>query len=197
MTAFISHNKANKEHARLLAISLVEQGENVWFDEWSIKPGESLTGGIEEGLANADIFVLIWSKEAASSNWVGTEVRAYIRRRVDNSSLRIVPVMVDNTKLPVLVSDYRGFLLDTATSLEEIAAQICGKPADMETVKRLNQRLDDLTYDSEARNDPLPFIRCPKCGSEDLNRKMATDYKRDENYYIIDCRHCGWSDWTQ
>jgi hypothetical protein len=36
-------------------------------------------------------------------------VRAYIRRRVDDHSLRIIPLLMDDTPLPVLVADYRGF----------------------------------------------------------------------------------------
>jgi len=61
MNVFISHNKSDKETARFLAIALVEQGANVWFDEWKIRPGDSITGGIEVGLSTADIFVLVWT----------------------------------------------------------------------------------------------------------------------------------------
>lgn len=39
MRAFISHNKADKATARLIAMSLIEHGEDVWFDEWEIRPG--------------------------------------------------------------------------------------------------------------------------------------------------------------
>lgn len=197
MTTFISHNKANKDDARSLAIALVEQGENVWFDEWNIKPGESLTGGIEEGLDRSNTFVIIWSKEAAESNWVGTEVRAYLRRRVDDATLRIVPIILDGTKLPTLVADYRGFILNESLSLTEVAAQICGVASEADIIKRLNKRLSELTYDPNSTNDPLPYLRCPECGSDKLKRKMYTDPNRDDNYYSIDCRSCKWSDWSQ
>jgi hypothetical protein len=58
MNVFISHNSSDKDTARLLAVALVEQGVNVWFDEWAIRPGDSITGGIETGLSEADVFVL-------------------------------------------------------------------------------------------------------------------------------------------
>lgn len=197
MTTFISHNKADKEHARFLATALVGRGESVWFDEWNIRPGESLVGGIEEGLKTAEKFVLIWSQNAARSKWVGTEVRAYIRRRVDNETLKIIPVLVDETELPVLVADYRGFSIDENTSLEEIASEICGVSSEAEMVKRLNRRISELTYDSNAKNDPLPYIRCPNCGCDELKRKAATDPNRDDTYYFIECTECSWSEWTQ
>ena len=97
MKIFISHNKADKASARALAVLLVEQGVDVWFDEWELCPGDSIVGGIEEGLSNAGVFVLLWSKAAEASNWVGTEVRAFLRRRVDDDGLKIVPLMVDGT----------------------------------------------------------------------------------------------------
>ncbi|MGA6180923.1 toll/interleukin-1 receptor domain-containing protein [Stenotrophomonas sp. NPDC077421] len=137
MNIFISHNKKQKSQARLLAMALVEHGENVWFDEWTILPGESLTGSIEDGLSNSDVFILLWSKDAAASKWVGTELRAYIRRRVDDESLRIIPIMIDDTPLPTLVADYRGFLAKSRNSLGTIAAQVCGAPSEAALFRRL------------------------------------------------------------
>jgi len=197
MNVFISHNKADKESARFLAIALVEQGANVWFDEWEIRPGDSITGGIEKGLSQADIFVLVWSQLARKSNWVGTEIRAYLRRRVDDESLRIVPVILDETPLPTLIADYRGFVVDHVTSLNTVAFQITGKPSDIELARRLQNRLLELTENHCGSGDPLPYIICPSCGSANLNRSSVTDYRRDEMYYVIECKDCKWSDWTQ
>jgi len=197
VNVFISHNKRQKSKARLLAMALVDHGENVWFDEWTIRPGDSLAGGIEEGLTTANVFVLIWSKEASESKWVGTELRAYIRRRVDDESLRIIPVMMDNTPLPTLVADFKGFSIRTNSALGKVAAQICGTPSEAKIVRRLKERLDELTYDKDATGDPLPYKRCPDCGEDAFDRKTATDPARDEVYYIISCTKCGWSEWTQ
>jgi len=111
MFVFISHNSADKADARLLATSLVQRGANVWFDQWSIRPGESIAAGIESGLERSDVLVLIWSSNAAKSNWVGLELRAYLHRRAANETLRIVPIMLDATPLPALVADFRGYSL--------------------------------------------------------------------------------------
>lgn len=195
MTAFISYNKADKETARLLAVALVGQGINVWFDEWQIRPGDSITGGIEIGLSNADIFVLVWSREASKSKWVGTEIRAYLRRRVDDESLRIVPVLMDEAPLPTLAADYKGFNVDSETSLNTIAFEITGKPSEIELARRLQRRLMELTVSHCGDDDPLPHIICPLCGSSNLKRSTTTD--RDEIYYVIECEDCKWNDWSQ
>ena len=197
MTIFISHNKKQKSQARLLAMALAEHGESVWFDEWTIRPGESLTGGIEEGLSRSSVFVLLWSKDAAASNWVDTELRAYIRRRVDDKKLRIIPIMMDDTPLPTLVADYRGFVAKSSRSIGRIASDICGDPNEAQLVRRLRERIHELTYDETATRDPLPFKRCPQCGESNFDRKTHTDRSRDDVYYIIICKECGWSEFTE
>jgi hypothetical protein len=197
MNVFISHNSRGKDSARLLAIALVEQGVNVWFDEWAIRPGDSITGGIETGLSEADVFVLVWSANAKKSNWVGTEVRAYLRRRVDDETLRIVPVMLDTTPLPTLVADYRGFSLDSGKTMDEIASEITGKPSDVEIARRLQEKLLDLMWDRSSGGDPLPYLVCPKCGSPELERSEQYDRRHEANYYVIQCQKCGWLDSTE
>ena len=198
MKTFISHNKSDKILARSLAGLLIEQGENVWFDEWEIAPGQSLTGGIEEGLDASDVFVLIWSENAQKSNWVGMELRATIRRRVDDNELRIMPVMLDGTPLPRLVADYRGFDLSGGNmTLNDVVAEMTEHPRDIEIAQKLQARLHELTAANIHPADPFGVIICPTCDSEDLKCSSPCDPARDETYYIIECQSCGWSDWTQ
>ena len=183
--------------ARLLATALAATGQGVWFDEWELRPGDSLIGGIEEGLANASVFVIIWSEAAAASNWVGTEMRAYLRRRVDDKSLRIIPVMTDDTPLPVLLADYLGFEVDDDNPIGMIAAKIAGLPSEAALIRCMNESLHELTHDADATSDPLPYKRCPECGESSFERRTATDYVRDNNYHIIECKKCGWSNWSE
>jgi len=198
MRAFISHNKADKTTARALATLLVAQGVDVWFDEWEIRPGQSLTGGIEEGLAQSNTFILVWSQAAQASNWVGTETRAYVRRRVDDKELLVIPIMVDKTALPVLVADYRGFdVSDGKIALERVAEEIAGNPGNVELAQILKTKLNTIQREGAGNGDPFGIIVCPSCASGNLHRHSATDYARDEMYYLIDCKDCGWSDWTQ
>jgi len=197
MKVFISHNKADKTSARALAVLLVEQGVDVWFDEWEIGPGESITGGIERGLSECDVFVLLWSAAAHASNWVGTEVRAFIRRRVDDDGLRIIPLMIDGTSLPALVADYRGFDLSGGTSLDEVAAELTGAPRDLEIARRLQAKLLELTASHASGGDPLPYLVCPTCACTELKRGTYEDPSRDDLYYYIECTECGWTDWSQ
>lgn len=196
MKAFICHNKTDKVTARTIASALVQQGVDVWFDEWEIRPGESITGGIEAGLTKTDCFVLVWSQYASQSNWVGTELRAYLRRRVDDQTLRIIPFILDETPLPALVADYKGFKIDSTTSLEDIAQEITGNPVDTLVAQVIQARLINLMQRKARNGDTLPYLACPQCASTKLNRATQFDSRGDE-YYVIQCDGCGWHEWTQ
>jgi hypothetical protein len=204
LRAFISHNAADKDLARLLAEALDLLEVDAWFDEWKIRPGDSIAGGIEEGLSTADVFLLLWSEASAGSNWVGAEVNAYLHRRVADETLRIVPVMLDETPLPALVSDYRGFTLDSVDDLNEVAAEIVGVDSNTsELAKRLQRRLiamqdrmNELMQPGYESGDPLPYIVCPRCASDNL-RGGSVITARDDLWYTKTCLDCGWSDASQ
>lgn len=192
MRAFISHNKEDKESARILAISLVEQGIDVWFDDWELRPGDSIVGGIESGLSECNVFVLVWSRAASNSRWVGTEVRAYIRRRVDEHSLRIIPIMLDHTPLPVLVADYRGFVLRDLKNLHDIAAEIVGRKDFAGIAQRLQKRLHELAVQHLPEEDPIKILVCPQCASKNLKRYHHYDSFADAIVYFVLCEDCEW-----
>ena len=47
---FLSHSAKDKAVVRPLAERLRKDGLKVWFDEWVLKPGDSIAAMIEEGL---------------------------------------------------------------------------------------------------------------------------------------------------
>ena len=46
---FLRHSSKDKAAVRPLAERLQQDGLKVWFDEWEIKPGDSIPAMIEEG----------------------------------------------------------------------------------------------------------------------------------------------------
>ena len=64
LSVFISHNVADKDFGRKLGAALALAGAEVWYDEWSIRPGDSIPGAIEKGLTRFSTFALLWSRKA-------------------------------------------------------------------------------------------------------------------------------------
>jgi hypothetical protein len=189
---FISHNAKDKEIARLLATLFTDRGVSVWFDKWEIKAGESITGGIGKGIEECDVFVLMWSAAAKASRWVDTETRAAIRKRVDDIKFRLIPVMLDDTALPTLVADYRGFTLDKASGLEDIVREICPDDSQIDVVARIQARFLELVANQFPEGDDVRSLFCPVCASRNLSAQVKHEPQFDERLYLIRCADCGW-----
>jgi hypothetical protein len=70
MKIFISHATEDKDKvARPLAKALQKLGYDIWYDEYSLKLGDSLTAEIDRGLIECDYGVVIFSKSFFSKKW--------------------------------------------------------------------------------------------------------------------------------
>jgi hypothetical protein len=58
---FLSHSAKDKAVVRPLAERLRQDGLKVWFDEWVLKPGDSIPAKIEDGLEHSRVLVLCMS----------------------------------------------------------------------------------------------------------------------------------------
>lgn len=103
---FLSHNYKDKPIVEQIAIKLCEVfgTENVFYDSWSIQPGDSLIGKMNEGLANADFFFLFLSKNSLSSKMVDLEWKNALLKAT-KSQCKLVPVRLDDFPVPMILSD--------------------------------------------------------------------------------------------
>ena len=70
---FLSHSAKDKAVVRPLAERLRKDGVKVWFDEWVLKPGDSIPAKIEEGLERSRVLVLCMSANTFGSDWAQLE----------------------------------------------------------------------------------------------------------------------------
>lgn len=112
MNVFVSHASEDKEAiAAPLAINLRRKGINVWYDEFSLKAGESLMGSIEKGLAECDYGIVIISPSFLSKKWTELELNGLFAKQVYSEKV-IIPILHDITpddlkrKKPILADLY-------------------------------------------------------------------------------------------
>ena len=96
---FLSHNLADKPRVRRLAERLRSSGVRVWFDEWEIKPGDSIPAKIEAGLEHSRVLVLCMSANAFGSDWVQLESSTFRFRDPLNKERRFLPLRLDNAPI--------------------------------------------------------------------------------------------------
>ena len=124
--AFLSYSHADKELATKLANTLRASGVDVWFDKWDILPGDSLIQKIfEEGLANADVFMVLVSKNSVNSRWVRQELDVALVKRIEGIT-RVIPVVVDGVNPPEHLRTLRWVDLsrDFDTAVRELQGAI-------------------------------------------------------------------------
>jgi hypothetical protein len=88
--------------------------------------------------------------------------------------------MLDDTPLPPLVVDFKGFHIDAENDPVRVAAEILGDagPEDSDLVQLLQRRLNKLAEDNSDPNDPFGEAarRAPLSGSHrGLSRRLGTD----------------------
>jgi hypothetical protein len=72
---FIAHASEDKDDcARPVADALIRAGCKVWFDEYSLKVGDSLRRSIERGLKEADYGIVVLSPNFFNKNWPQKEL---------------------------------------------------------------------------------------------------------------------------
>jgi hypothetical protein len=111
--AFISHDSRDKEAiARRLAISLTQNLCPVWYDEFSLKAGDSLRDNIEKGIKECKKCILILTPNFLSNKgWAKKEFDSIFTRELIYQEKVIVPIWAGVTKRDVF--EYSSSLPDT------------------------------------------------------------------------------------
>ncbi len=110
--AFISHDwRDKKEIARPIAMGLMKKSCPVWYDEYSLKVGDSLRASIEKGLKESKKCVLILSPNFLTNiGWTKAEFDAVFTRQILEGSEVVLPVWCGVTKRQIY--DYSPSLPD-------------------------------------------------------------------------------------
>ncbi len=125
---FISHASEDKEEfVRPLADELKKLGIKVWYDEFTLKVGDSLRKSIDHGLLKSKYGTVILSSTFCSKSWTQYEFDSMITREMNGHKM-ILPIWHKVTKNDVI--NFSPALADkvalntSLNSIEEIAKQL-------------------------------------------------------------------------
>ena len=95
---FISHASEDKDSiVRQLADVLERLHVKIWYDEFSLKVGDSLSKSIDEGLQKSRFGIIIISKNFLAKKWTDYEYRSLLSKE-DNGTKVILPIWHEITK---------------------------------------------------------------------------------------------------
>ena len=96
---FLSHSAKDKDVVREIANRLKSDGVRVWFDDWEIKPGDSIPAKIEDGLEHSRVLVLCMSAQALAADWAQLESHTFRFKDPLNHDRRFIPLRLDDAPL--------------------------------------------------------------------------------------------------
>jgi hypothetical protein len=101
--AFISHASEDKDDfVRPLAQALAQLGVKVWYDEFALEVGDSLSPSIDRGLAESTFGIVVISPSFMAKKWPERELRGLVARELAEEQKVILPVWLGVTKQQVL-----------------------------------------------------------------------------------------------
>lgn len=125
---FVSHASEDKdEFVRPFVKCLQENGIKVWYDEFSLRVGDSLRRSIDNGLKNSRYGIVVLSEAFFSKEWPQRELDGLFAREVGGEKV-ILPIWHKISKNEVLkfspiIADMLA-LNTSSFTIEEIAKQI-------------------------------------------------------------------------
>lgn len=157
---FIAHSFEDKDTvARPIAEKLSVFGVRVWFDEFALKVGDSLSHSIDKGLLKSTYGAVILSQSFFNKGWTQYELRGLISKEIGNDGT-ILPIWHEISQNEVF--KYSPTLADKvaletlAYSLDEIVLQLLRiiKPSIFNNISRYVQ-WKKIIADGETDHVPL------------------------------------------
>ena len=125
---FISHASDDKdEFVRPLANALIAVGLKVWFDEMTLRIGDSLRQKIDKGLVSSRVGLVVLSPAFIKKGWTNYELDGIVTRSVSGEQI-LLPIWHNITKQQVM--DFSSSIADKVArstavhTIDEIAAEI-------------------------------------------------------------------------
>jgi hypothetical protein len=143
---FISHASEDKQSvARPLAEELIKRGVAVWYDDLTLRIGDSLRRSIDQGLARSRFGIVILSPAFFRKEWPQTELDGLAARQSMGQKV-ILPVWHHVT--------YQDVLNYSPTLADRLAANTS---AGIESV--VDKLLDVIAPEQESGNEAIPAAR--------------------------------------
>lgn len=181
---FLSHNSNDKPVVEQVALKLksIYGQDKVFYDSWSIQPGDGIVDRMNEGLANCKYFFFFVSNNSLKSNMVKLEWQNALFKAAQNR-IQFIPIRMDNSIMPTLLTqslyiDLYSQGLDVA--VRQIVDVINGYNTYREPIKMFSNMVaykykegDNLIVECHAEHFLEPISSFLFCTQQDVNSISA------------------------
>lgn len=143
---FLSHNHNDKPLVEAVALKLagIFGQDQVFYDSWSIKPGDGIIDQMNKGLEAPEFVFFFVSKNSLASGMVKLEWQNALYS-ASKGKTRIVPVRIDGSEMPAVLK--QTLFIDMHTvGLEAAIAQIVSVTQGNASFTPQHQGFSNLSY---------------------------------------------------
>ena len=116
---FGSHATADAEIVRTILTVLEAHSYTPWVADTELLPGDNIGQAISEGIAAADVFIVVLSSNSMKSTWVQLEIESAVLREVEKR-LVVVPVLIGDVEPPPFLQNRFYLRLQPAFSTDAL-----------------------------------------------------------------------------
>lgn len=101
---FLSHNYNDKAIVEPIASRLKDAygEEKIFYDTWTIKPGDNIIDRMNSGIENASYFFYFISKNSLKSKMVDLEWQTALYKKI-KENIKFIPIKIDNSIPPAIL----------------------------------------------------------------------------------------------
>ena len=145
MKIFISYSHKDKIFVNDIVQGISKQlgSESILFDEWNVKPGDSIIGFMNDSLSEFTHFVFFLSPDSVNSYMASLEWKNALSL-CSNKSRSFIPIIVGQPNIPPILSDLK-YIDSNLNGIDGTINQIlCA--ISKESDSHIPPKLDNLTY---------------------------------------------------
>jgi hypothetical protein len=205
--AFVSHATEDKERfVRPLAHALTILGAKLWYDEFSLRLGDSLSESIDRGLANSRYGIVVISPDFMRKPWTKRELQGLVAAEIGGHSV-ILPVWYEVTRGEVLAFSpplADKFAVRTADKtaqqialeiLSVIRPDIAGRTPHEELLRLASgEAIEELRSELKRVRGRLKEFQCPYCGSDLIESQQVPLDPEERDWDTLRSFECGFTE---
>lgn len=160
---FISHSSLDKQLSLGIAHELKAAGFSVWYDEWEIRVGESITRKVFDGIQSSDVLIILLSPNSVQSVWVQEELDAALMRQISERGIRILPAVIATCDLPnslrhVKYADFRDSFSEGFYQVLEAISPGHLLWKQLSSIERSFKKIAERTYSNPTEERLREFV---------------------------------------
>lgn len=177
---FLSHNYKDKDVVEPIAVKLREiyGQENVFYDSWSIKPGESIIGKMDEGLSKCKWFFFFISNNSLKSSMVELEWQSALYKAT-KEGIKFIPIKIDDCYPPQILTN--TLYLDMyVNGFDNTLRNICDL-INNDDSKNYNKKFDNLLCTIERKDNKKLKIKIEVLKLIEPNPSFAFAFSNEQD----------------